>query len=442
VIVDIIIGIVAFVVLLLILRQDRVSLGLPVAYLALLLVSHLPGAYAHVLAPGRLPGDDFVETGLRYTIAGAVCFVIGVGLARVLTRREALRPYVDRRRFWLFCLFGGWFLVYGTAPLQHLPSIGAAINNGAAVWILAVSLALRYALSRGDVRIALAWFVALLVYPVVMLVLGGFLSYGSAAVITACSILAVSAKRHWRVFISVALAAAVCLSIFVNYFQSRDEIRRKAWSNSTVAERVDVNLKWIRNFHLFDPKNPADLVSLDQRLNQNFFVGVAAKRIEGGEVQYLHGRSMAEAVLSVVPRAIWPTKPVFGGSPKVVTEMTGLHLSQTTSWGVGNIMELQINFGMPGVVLGLLGLGALIGWLDARAAIAENRGDLRSTIMYFLPGVALLQPMGSMVEMSGSAAAALVAALVWRWLWGQWSARPQPPRALAPAAIMRRPSPR
>ena len=57
--------------------------------------------------------------------------------------------------------------------------------------------------------------------------------------------------------------------------------------------------------------------------------------------------------------------------------MTGLELNQDTSWGVGNVMEFYINFGLPGVVIGFLVLGWLIGALDFRAASAERRAPVQ-----------------------------------------------------------------
>ena len=97
--------------------------------------------------------------------------------------------------------------------------------------------------------------------------------------------------------------------------------------------------------------------------------------------------------------------------------MTGLRLSPTTSFGVGNVMEFQINFGIPGVVVGFFLLGWLIGTLDLKAAVAERRGDLGRMILFFLPGVALIQPNGSLVELFSGSAAALVGAFVWNLLW-------------------------
>jgi len=167
---------------------------------------------------------------------------------------------------------------------------------------------------------------------------------------------------------------------------------------------------------------------IDDRLNQNYFAGMAALRIQQGLVDYLWGRSVWEGVLSLVPRALWPEKPVYGGSPKIVAEMTGLVLSATTSFGVGNVMEFQINFGFPGVIGGFFLLGWIIGTLDLKASVAERRGDLGRLLLYFLPCVALIQPGGSIVELTGGSAAALAAAYGWKWAWKVWSHKRAPLR--------------
>jgi hypothetical protein len=90
-------------------------------------------------------------------------------------------------------------------------------------------------------------------------------------------------------------------------------------------------------------------------------------------------------------------------------------LSEGTCFGVGNVMEFQINFGMPGVVIGFLALGWLLGRLDRKAATAEGRGDVGRVFLFFLPAVALIQPNGSLVEITAGPAAALVAAYGWQW---------------------------
>ena len=100
----------AFLVLLWLLRRDRVSLGLPIAYLFSLLLIHVPGAFAHVVGRDFLLHSDLVELAMRFTALGSVCFVAGVWLARRSATRVSIRRDVDRPHFWWFCLIGGWAL--------------------------------------------------------------------------------------------------------------------------------------------------------------------------------------------------------------------------------------------------------------------------------------------------------------------------------------------
>jgi putative effector of murein hydrolase LrgA (UPF0299 family) len=283
-------------------------------------------------------------------------------------------------------------------------------------------LGLRAACQRRDLRRIAIWLGALLVYPVLMLLLGGFLSYGSAAIIIVCALLTISTRSHWQVAVGIALFSFLCLSIFVNYFQHRSNIRDQVWGGAPLEARIQSVTDTARGFKWFDPNDQKHLSALDERLNQNYFVGLAARRIQLGQANYLEGYSVWQGLLSLVPRFFWPEKPVFAGSPLIVSKMTGLHLSPKTSFGVGNVMEFQINLGVPGVVIGFVVLGWLIGTLDLKAAVAEARGDLGGMILFFLPCVALIQPNGSIVELTGGSAAALVAAYGWKWAWKHWAA--------------------
>jgi hypothetical protein len=407
----------AFAWLIWLLRSDRISLGLPVAYLSLLLLNHIPGAFAYAF--GEIVGDaDVVEIGIRFTAIGSVCFVGGVWLARFGNANIQIRHATDRNRFWLFCLIGGSIFTYGLSFLRSIPSLGAVVENGGGIWILGVMLGLQAALYRGDHKWTFFWLAALAVYPVTGLLFSGFLSYATRAGIIVFCRLIISSQRSWRVIVGISLATILGLTLFVNYFANRDAIRDAVWSGAALGERIDAAMG-VFTFELFDPTNGNHLKALDDRLNQNFFVGLAAQRIEQGQVDYLYGRSVWEALISVIPRALWPDKPVFGGSPKIVSEMTGLELSPTTSFGVGQVMEFQINFGTFGLVAGFLLLGWCLGTLDRKAAAAEIRGDLGRTILFFLPGAALIQPLGSLVELTGSAGAALIAAYGWKWAWKQ-----------------------
>jgi len=405
------------------LRRDRLSLGLPIAYLLSLLLIHLPGAFTR-LATDRFDYDaDIIEIGIRFTAIGCLCFVGGVQIARWMYRKQPIFRYIERREFWHFCLIGGLLVQFGLSFLGSLPSVRSAVDRGSLVWTLGALLGVRFALSRGNVKAMISWGTSALIYPVLILLLAGFLSYGSAALIIIASALVISVQSRMKLIVTGCLVVYLGLSVFVNYFAHRTEFREVAWSGASTGERVDAALGMFADFQWFDPTNVKQLSALDIRLNQNYFVGLAAERITQEQVGYLYGRSIWEGAMALVPRFLWPDKPVFGGSGTIVADMTGLKLNEDTSWGVGNVMEFQINYGTPGVIIGFVILGFSLGWLDYKAAEADARGDLAKLILFFLVGVALTQPGGSIVEMMGGAAAAAVAAYIWKWLWQLWLQR-------------------
>lgn len=392
-----------------------------------LLLIHVPGAVAHIIGGQALAGDEVVAIGIFYTAVGAVCFVVGVWLARSTKRVSPPShgpgdyAYPGTMRFAVFCLIGGWVFVYGLTPVGKLiPSIGAAIDKGGAIWLLGSLLGLRGAFAARKPLAIAQWSAALMVYPALGLLLGGFLSYGTGAVIVASSVLAISSRTYLRAGVGVAIVALIGLNVFANYFAHRTDIRDQVWGGAPLAQRVNSIESMFTDFHLLSTERPEDLSALDLRLNQNFFVGAAAERIHNHVSNYLYGSTLWDGVLSMIPRAFWPDKPVSAGSGHIVTEATGIQLNDGTSWGVGNVMEFYINFGMPGLVIGFLALGWFLGWLDLKAAVAERRGDFPGTIMRFLPAVAMIQPNGSMVEIVSGAAAAYVGALGWSHAWPMW----------------------
>ncbi len=418
---------VAFVGLIWWLRRSGNSVGLPAAYLGNLLVLHVPGAVGQVLDRENLiQGDAFTRTGMIMTAIGTVAFVVGALIGRRRVATPTPQP-AARSVFWRYCLLGGGVLTV-VAYAINIPSVTAVIAGGGPIWMLGVMLALRSATRTGDGQKAFRWLVALTLYPVLILFLTGFMSYGSVAAIIVLTGIAMVAASGWRVALGYAVAVVAGISIFLSYYSHRDQIRAAVWGGADTDARIAASVAAFSDLELFDPRNGEHLVAFDERLNQNYFVGLAAARIESGAVNPLYGRSLVEGVQALVPRALWPDKPVVAGSPKIVSEMTGLTLGTGTSFGVGNVMEFHINFGIPGVVIGFLLLGAAIGWLDVKTAAADLRGDLRQTFLFFLPAVALIQPNGSIVEILSGAAAALAAALAWRWLWDRWP-KPQPSKA-------------
>ena len=440
-IIDIAVCFAGILAVLLLLRRDKLSVGLPLAYLALLLLIHVPGAIAQVVGRQWLEGYEITEVGLRYTAIGVVCFTLGVWLARQGVRQRLEAVAADRRRFAIYCLAAGWATLVFLAPFSRIPSIGAAINSGAAIWMLGVLVALRYAVGSGNISRVLGWSGALAVYPALMLLVGGFMSYGASAVTIVLSVLPVVARTVARATVGILIAGFFGLTIFVNYFEHRDNIRESIWGGASMEDRIGSVLGMFNQFHVPDLSSKEDLNSLNTRLNQNLFVGLAAERLQEGATPYLDGETIVDSVIYLVPRAVWPDKPATGGSGDLVARTTGLQLNEDTSWGVGNVLEFYINFGLAGIIIGFGFMGWLIGALDLRAAIAERQADFKGLLIYFLPGVALVQPGSSLSETAGAAVAAVVAAIAWQQGWNYLQSRLAGQERTAAAAAARSRSP-
>src|SRR5262249_46352600 len=153
--------------------------------------------------------------------------------------RVPIQYNLDRKRFSQFCLLGGGFFNYGLGFLSKIPSLSAAIEKGGAVWLLGGMLGLRSGPARGDVLRMVLGSSALMVYAILVLLLAGFLSYGTAAIIIVAASVAVSTVRTSRVILAGAIASFLSVTLFTNYFAHRDDIRNAVWAGAPMLQRID-----------------------------------------------------------------------------------------------------------------------------------------------------------------------------------------------------------
>jgi hypothetical protein len=92
-------------------------------------------------------------------------------------------------------------------------------------------------------------------------------------------------------------------------------------------------------------------------------------------------------------------------------------------------MEAYVSFGTPGVVVAFLIIGALATLIDTAAGRHLRAGNWRGFLLWYLPGLSLLQVIGSFVEITSTAGAALIVAyLVARFVGRARAPSPSAPR--------------
>ena len=205
------------------------------------------------------------------------------------------------------------------------------------------------------------------------------------------------------------MAIFLGLSFFVTYMGQRSGIREVVWQEqSGLLDRLDRASSLITKFELLDLASPTQAAALDGRLNQNALVGAAVIYHEDGGAPFAYGATIPPWAL--IPRAVWPNKPDIGGGGAVVSEYTGIQFAEGTSVGAGQVLEFYINFGVPGVLIGFLGLGYLLMRLDQGIMRSLAADDMRGLLLRAMPGLMLLQPGGNLLEILVGCVAAYVGA--------------------------------
>ncbi len=163
-------------------------------------------------------------------------------------------------------------------------------------------------------------------------------------------------------------------------------------------------------FEFLDLGNIEHLQRIDDRLNQNMLVGTAVAYLSTRPDEFAHGETLWDALLSPIPRVLWPNKPIAAGSGDLVSRFTGMKFAEDTSVGIGHVMEWYVNFGSFAVFGGSLLVGMILAGLDRVAASKLRMGDWSGFSLCYLPALSLLQVGGSLVEAVSGAGTGLVIA--------------------------------
>jgi hypothetical protein len=421
------------------------SCGLIAAYIGALALYYWIAAILYVL-PWYHPVNDpgMVKLGLEESTYAVIAFAIGaLFVSRVVVRHRSLeeaiavpspdQPAVTLRLALMYGSIGIVSYVAVNTVLHNVPTFTAFAAVGSQLVVVGACVGCWQAWRQGRRRQLAFWLPIAAVLPMVTIIVQGFLGFGAIAALIIVAFLLHQSRPGWRPVIIGLLVSYLALSLFATYFGSRSAIREVVWSGSGYAARITEVRSVFESFHWFSLTNHEDLAFIDGRLNQDAFVGASVELLSGTN-SYAHGQTIQQAVEALVPRILWPSKPAVAGSGDLVAIYTGLRFPAGTAEGIGTVMELYINFGTVGVVIGFLILGVLLGIMDERATRHLRNSDVPRFALWFLVGISFLDVVGgSLVELTTSAGASLILALVINRLLPRSSPMPE----LVPSALDR-----
>ena len=391
------------------------SSGLIIAYLISLGFIHFWGGLIHAL-PWYFGGEtDFTQIGFHQFTCAVTAFAVGVAvLAPIATRyiRKRSRPTPDRNfQDIATILIVVGVILYGFLQklLANIPSISAVTGCGGALLVTGLSLLAYRGLKEKKPVILVLVFVSIIFLPFFTIVTAGFLGYGAGAALVVVAFMFCHIRPRLVALLFISFSVYIGFCTFITYMRDRSDIREEMWDeDSSFAQRMDRLEKTFTNFETVNFGDEDQLDRIEGRLNQNDLVGRAVYMLDNGEVFFARGETFRLALIAIVPRIFWPSKPVVAGSPDIVSYYTGLYFAQGTSVGVGQVMEGYINFGTGGVIAVFLFLGTVLGIVDAQAALKLHNGDLLGFAIWFVPGIGMLQPGGSLIEVTATVAASIV----------------------------------
>jgi hypothetical protein len=403
-------------------RHGPLPLFLSYVYVAGLAVQHWLGGLAHAMPWNPFPDSTNTIVGFNYTTLGLACFILGTAIMprpRRLVATGWLRQaplssaaYALGQHYAKLLLVGGilgW--IAEQTPLNGLPSVTSVVSAGKQLLIAGICLKCWLAWHTGDRRQLTLWLCLSLLFPAYTIIVSGFLGYGVTFAMTILIFVGTFYRPRMLLVSGGTIAMFVGIGFFASYLEHRVALREAVWGNKSLEERVDAVQIMVTSLTPFDPFNQTHLQALDARLNQNELVGAAVAYVPAVK-EYAAGETIYFALIALIPRAIWPDKPVVAGSMGMVGPYTGMTFAEGTSVGMGQVMEFYVNFGTTGVVVGFLLLGMVVRFLDMRAAERLQTASWPRFALWFGVGAATLQPIGQLLEITSSMAGAAVIGLL------------------------------
>jgi hypothetical protein len=398
------------------------SVGLSLAYFISLGFLHFWGGLIHALSWYHGGEADYTRTGFDQFTWAVTGFAIGRCLTAPMLAKAIPepKPGLAVAKISRMLLAAG-VVLYGflRIGLSNVPSFGALASCGGGLFITGLCLYAWEGINQRKPLHIVITIGSLIFLPFFTIISAGFLGYGAAAALVVVAFLCCQLRSRTVALLFLVVSVYFGFCTFMTYMRDRSDIREEIWEeDSSLTQRFDRLKTTFTRFELVDLKDQDQLDRIESRLNQNDLVGRAVSTLDSGVVDYAEGETFRWAAMSIVPRIIWRSKPITAGSPDIVSYFTGLYFESGTSVGIGQVMEGYINFGTAGVVGLFLVFGTVLGAIDIEAAKRLKARDTLGFVTWFVPGIGLLQPGGSLIEVTGTVAASIVLIIMMKILLG------------------------
>jgi hypothetical protein len=155
-----------------------------------------------------------------------------------------------------------------------------------------------------------------------------------------------------------ALTAVLAVSALMGVIAVRTIAARNAWMASDNPDYLG-DIAAGASTSLSDTHAAGELGGIDRSLMDPLFLSDLIDQVSNGH-PFLHGTLLLDSAYALVPRAIWPDKPVVPSMQLLLRDQFDLPVFDSPA---SPLIEFYANWGWAGVGVGFLLVGALVRWL-------------------------------------------------------------------------------
>lgn len=365
-----------------------------------------------------------------YSLWGLAAMILGIylGLRPLKAHRHSISPgilaagwpaHINEQMGWLsFCV--GLLAQLALRAVGEIPTLSTAVNCLAALARIGILILLVSAMATGRWK---RFAMAAGIFAAVS-VSGSFDSgHTFIRIDTALPLIVIyiaSSGMSLKFIVQGVLGFAAMVPMVSAWMNSREIIRSGYLQGLSLWEKGDVFFgEFFRNLHLPTAESFIDLLVTRVDMTE----GLAAQVRHQPDLEpYAYGETFYSAFYTLIPRAIWPDKPIVAGGSEFYTRFTGEIRSadDLTSIGIAYPFELYANGGPILVVVGLGVIGFLCARLELKllsapkslgtfwalalaTAVISDGGQRTDVVLPALVAAALAAyAMGHFVEVVGS----------------------------------------
>ncbi len=417
-------------------RKREQSAGVVLTYVALFSGSHaLQGAIYAMPWYKPLFEPALVFEGFVQSTIGLVSLAVGVLIVAPILRQASHKsqsapvepsPAAAHNMQYAASKLPIFYLVIGliayfifTPVFANVPTLSAFI--GGLYRLVHVGLALsfwrEFTKPKRNVFMFLVLTGVTIIWPMVTIVNEGFLGFGLWPTVFIFISVILRQRRKGAALLLLAGVFYLGVSLIVTYYGERPVIRGVVWGGSEFETRVNTLIQVITNdarpFNIYDTQQ---LSYIDERLSLNRLVGLGVRRLDTGVNEYAGGQTILDAALMIVPRALWPEKPIEVGGQALVNQYTGVYMYGDTSVALGQVLEFYVNFGTVGVIAGFLIFGLLLALIDRKVANSLRMDNYYAAALWLIPAFGLWLPENNLITVVGSSVSGLLTLLAFNLL--------------------------